>query len=80
MKWSKKWPTEEGIYWFYGYRYGKISCGSENKPEYMMVTVYKISNGFMYTGNGQIMYESEVEDAHFQKAILPDPPLKKEKE
>ena len=23
LKWTKKFPNKEGLYWFYGYRYGK---------------------------------------------------------
>jgi len=75
MKWTKKWPEEEGVYWFYGYRYGKISCGSKCDPEFMLVSVDKTSNGFIHTANGQFMYESETEEAHFQKTILPEPPF-----
>ena len=80
MKWSKKWPKKAGNYWFYGYRYGKESCGTPNDPELVFMKVRKISNGFMLIGNGQFMYESEVEEPHFQKAILPELPHLKQKE
>lgn len=73
-KWSKKWPKKEGLYWFYSYRYGKISCGSENRPDLMLLRVRKIKNSYMYTANGQFVYESEVEEPHFQEAILPELP------
>ncbi len=73
-KWTKEWPTEEGFYWLYSYRYGKISCGYEQKPELMLMEVHKISNGFMGVANGQIVYESEVEEPWFQKAVLPELP------
>ncbi len=77
MKWSKEWPIKEGIYWFYGYRYGKTSCGRDCEPEFCLVRVDKISNGLMFTAEGQFMYKSEVEEGHFQKAVLPDPPSTK---
>jgi len=73
-KWTKKWPTKEGTYWFYGYRYGRISCGSKRDPEYCLVKVLKIGNGLMFKADGQFMYKSETEDAYFQKVELPEPP------
>lgn len=73
--WTKKWPEEEGYYWFYGYRYGKESCGHKRKPEYMVMRCRKISDGFILLGNGQFVYESEPEEAHFLKIELPEPPF-----
>jgi len=73
-KWSKEWPNKEGLYWFYGYRYGKYFGNKKNDPELGLVNVRKIANGFMHTCDGQFMYESEVEEPHFQKAILPKLP------
>ena len=71
-KWTKSWPTKPGYYWFYGYRYGKISCGRECDPELMIVEVRKTKgNDVCFIANGQFMYKSEVEEAHFQEAILP---------
>lgn len=72
--WSKLFPKKKGKYWFYGYRYGKASCGQERKPELMLVDVRKASTGFMYVANGHFMYPSEVECAHFKKADLPEVP------
>ena len=73
-KWSSEWPTQKGMYWFYGYRYGKFFGNQKNDPELLLLTVRKISNGFMYTADGQFVYESEVEEPYFQKAILPEIP------
>ena len=75
-QWSKTWPEKEGLYWFYGYRYGKYFSSQKelNEPELVLMEVTKIANGFMYTGDGQFMYESEVEEPHFQKVILPQLP------
>lgn len=72
--WSQEFPDRIGVYWFYGYRYGKISCGREYKPELMLVTVKKIITGFIYVADGQFMGKDEVEEAHFLKAILPNTP------
>jgi hypothetical protein len=72
--WITKFPQKEGLYWFYGYRYGKISCGHKCEPELMLVKVSKCANGFMHVADGQLMFESEVEEPHFQKVILPELP------
>lgn len=72
--WSKEFPTEEGDYWFYGYRYGRISCGTKCEPEWMRVEVHKSASGLLYIAEGQFMYKSEVEDAHFMKIEYPEPP------
>jgi len=73
-EWSNKFPKKAGNYWFYGYRYGKVSCGHESKPEMMFVQVRKCSNGFLYIANGQFMSANEVEEAHFIPAEMPTPP------
>jgi len=81
MEWSKEWPTKEGTYWFYGYRYGRISCGFKCDPEYCFVRVFKAANGLMFKADGQFLYKSETEEAHFKKYKFPTPPiLKKYKE
>jgi len=72
--WHKGFPDKEGTYWFYSYRYGKISCGSPCDPELILMKVLKCSNGFLYSGDGQIIWESEVEEPHYQEAILPELP------
>jgi hypothetical protein len=73
-EWTTEFPKEKGEYWFYGYRYGKISVGRECEPELMFVEVIKSSNGFLYNAAGQMMWESEVEEPHFKKADLPELP------
>ncbi len=54
-EWSTEFPKKEGKYWFYGYRYGKISVGEECEPELMFAEVMKTSNGFLYVANGHMM-------------------------
>jgi len=73
-KWTTEFPTEPGTYWFYGYRYGKVSCGHTCDPELMLVEVWEISNGLMYVASGQHMFKSEVECPHFCEAELPEFP------
>lgn len=74
-KWSKSFPKEAGDYWFYGYRYGKISCGYAEKPEWKRVQVRKIANGMLYNAEGQFLYENEVEEARFCPIEYPEPPI-----
>jgi len=84
-EWTTEWPTEIGTYWFYSYRYGKGDSYPDNKPELslmkvpelLLMTVFEISNGLMYIADGQFVFESEVEEPHFQKAILPKTPILK---
>lgn len=73
-KWTTKFPTEPGLYWFYSYRYGKISCGQECEPELMLATVHKIADGTMLIADGQYVHKSEVEQAHFMKCVPPKLP------
>ncbi len=73
-QWTTEWPKETGLFWFYGYRYGKISCGNKCKPELMLVKAQKIQNGFMYLADGNFMFKRETEEAHFLKAELPKIP------
>ncbi len=77
-KWITEFPTEEGKYWFYGYRYGKYSDKAKtqkNKPELMYVEINKCANGFMYVASGHFMFRNEVEEPHFQKVDLPELPV-----
>lgn len=70
MKWTKNFPKKAGLYWFYGYRYGNVGADKE----FCLVTVTKISNGFMVTTNGHWVDESEVEEALFCKTEYPEVP------
>jgi hypothetical protein len=74
--WSTEFPQEEGLYWFYGYRYGKISVGQECEPEHLCVKVMQIGDGsLLYITDGAAMYESEVECPHFKKIVVPELPI-----
>ena len=73
-KWTTKFPKKEGDYWFYGYRYGKVSCGHPCKPEWMRVKVRKCANGWLYIAEGQFMNHTEVEEPHFLPIEYPEPP------
>lgn len=80
-KWTTEFPTEKGKYWFYGYRYGKVSCGVPREPECMIVKVAKSSSGHnMYIAEGSFMYQSEVEEPHFKPFEYPEFPKLKDDE
>ena len=74
--WSTDFPTEEGLFWFYGYRWGKISVGQEQKPTLTMVSVkLNAHKQPMYIADGGFMHESEVECPHFTPVNLPEVPF-----
>lgn len=73
-EWTKEWPNKEGYFWFYGYRYGKDTFANNEEPEFVFCNCFKISNGFLVTGDGQVIYESEPEDYWFMETSLPKPP------
>ena len=73
--WTKEFPQEVGIFWFYGYRYGRAGIGGDNEPELILMENRKIANGFMLTGDGQFVFEGEVENPHFLPADLPELPI-----
>ena len=74
-EWTTEWPTETGRYWFYGYRYGKVSVGREQRPYLMLMNATRLGDGsFMYIGDGQFVYEKDAEQAHFCKFVSPELP------
>jgi len=67
--WTSEWPTEPGLYWFYGYYYGDLTI--DGLPKLGLVTVVETSQGqtirlvegkFMYTEDSHVGFFSEVED------------------
>jgi hypothetical protein len=74
--WTPELPTEAGIYWFYGYRYGKVSFGRKQEKELLLVRASpKNSNGAcMLVSEGTIMFKSELEEPMFTPVKLPPLP------
>lgn len=59
VKWTKEWPkTDERLYWFYGWTDGKKIWGCKPvQPELTQVKVQKISNGYVYSAQGEFIWE-----------------------
>ena len=77
--WSTKFPKKEGWYWFYGYRYGKLSPFEPCEPEICFVNVRRFGDGnWSYVADGQFLYAKDVEEAHFKKVDFPQFPKLKE--
>jgi hypothetical protein len=82
-QWTDIWPTKEGTYWFYGFRFGDrsheplVKGGKPfiDKPELHLVQVWKISNGFSYVATGNFMYKAEGAIGKWIEAILPELPI-----
>ena len=58
-EWGDEFPDKEGIYWFYGYRYGKISCGRETKPELMLIKYDRKSKKAEITAPGNTVQSQD---------------------
>jgi hypothetical protein len=75
-KWTKKWPTKPGRYWFYGWPYGhqwEIG-GKFVEPELNCVNVWKVSNGITLVREGNGWDESEGGIGLFCVVDLPELP------
>lgn len=75
--WSPTWPTEQGAYWFHGFRFQRIEWpGREpEKPQTHFVEVWHDGAGNpMYVTCGHFLYKSEGASGLWLKAELPAPP------
>ncbi len=74
--WQDEWPTEKGLWWLYGWCFGKEGIREDNKPELCLVRVSGPlgSGGFMYVTNGHFLYKEEGATGKWQKAVIPDLP------
>jgi len=76
-KWTPKWPTEPGSYWFYGCPYDtKYFDGKQIEPELNYVEIRKVANGNMIVRSGQFWNKSEWQGkGMFMKIELPEFPI-----
>jgi len=67
MTWTKRWPTEPGLYLFFGdYKDRNF------KPRLKLCCVHPISNGVMLTADGAFLFRSE-QVGIFKKFEEPEP-------
>lgn len=79
MIWQKEWPTEIGLWWFYGYPYGRQDPNREiglgdKELSLCVIDVWKISDGFSYILNGNFWGKYEKAAGMFLKIDLPELP------
>lgn len=76
--WTSTWPTREGVYWFYGFPWGKskVEAFKGDKPDLLCVRVLPISNGFIYVAEGYTIADTGREAAvgFWAPVVLPDAP------
>lgn len=69
-KWTTRWPSKPGFYWFYGWPYGE----TDREPEWNLIKVIQISNGILTVRDGHFWYKSEGGIGKFCKVKFPDKP------
>lgn len=75
QQWTREWPTKPGVYWFYGWPYGKSESGARVRaPEWNLVKVMKCSNGVITVRDGSPWYRHEGWDGMFCEADRPAVP------
>jgi hypothetical protein len=75
--WSDIWPTQEGTYWFYGWRFGRKGLSGKmdyREPELCFVEVRKEKNFIMYITRGHFLDKKENAEGKWLKATLPELP------
>ncbi len=68
--WTQEWPTEPGMYWFYGQRY------DEKQVELCFMRVWRAGdNSLFFICEGNVLYKSEAGPvAWFRKIDAPPLP------
>lgn len=74
--WQDEWPTKPGVWWFYGWCFGKRGLNKDREPELCLVKVSGPlgSGGFAYVTNGHFLYKAEGAIGTWQEALLPELP------
>jgi hypothetical protein len=71
MEWTIEWPSEVGVYWFYGWDYGLTNAPAK----FHLVEVHQALNGVVLVMDGAFMFKSEGHMGVFAPIQLPDPPF-----
>jgi hypothetical protein len=76
--WDSRWPTDEGVYWFYGFPWGKKGMDTTDTPDLLCVLVRRIANGFLYVTEGYTIAPEGSQGAvgFWTPVRLPDYPTK----
>jgi len=74
VEWTTEWPTEPGVYWFYGW------CVSYRRvpANFYCVEVWKEGNSIGYEACGHSLYKSEGAEGVWQPVQFPEPPEEQE--
>lgn len=75
--WQDEWPKEKGLWWFYGWRFGKEGVGGRiEEPELCLVEVKGPlgSGGLAYITHGHFLSAAEGASGKWQRATLPELP------
>lgn len=76
MNWTAEWPTEPGLYWFYGWLWLNKNWETEGrKPEFDLIKVHKNSRGdVICITNGNFMFKEERHMGLWKLVDLPELP------
>ncbi len=75
-EWKDEWPTEKGLWWFYGWCFGKEGFRDDQEPELCLVEVSGSldNSSFTYVTNGHFLYKAEGATGKWQEFISPNLP------
>jgi len=79
-EWTTEWPTEPGLYWFYGWCFGEIiKFSTKNKPPELHYVSVRLTGmppkqSPMYVTNGHFLYKQEGAEGKWLKVELPELP------
>ena len=78
--WQDDWPTEEGLWWFYGWCFGKEGLGKDREPKLCLVEISGPlgSGSFIYVTNGHFLHKAEGITGKWQRTNSPELPNLKE--
>ena len=74
--WQDEWPREEGLWWFYGWRFKKSPFSKAEEPPRLHVVSVGLSgnNVFMYTCEGAYLNKRLGSTGKWAKLIMPNLP------
>jgi hypothetical protein len=70
--WTWDAPKEEGLFWFYGWPWGRRN--SEREPELVSVRCRRGASSWFYVGHGNFLYPGREAVGMWAKATHPELP------